>query len=96
MATGRAGIAHELGAWQGTFHGYATPNDERLYYHVDLTGEGAYEGLSAILFVLDNGTGFDVEGIDLPRRAAAVPGGARRRVDPIPTSHSRTRPAHPR
>ena len=63
VIVGRAGIDHEMGAWQGTFHGYATPNDERLYYQLDLTGGGEYEGLSAMLFIIDNGTGFDVEGM---------------------------------
>jgi hypothetical protein len=63
VIVGRAGIDHESGAWQGTFHGYASPNDEHLYYQLDLNGEGAYEGLSAMLFIIDNGTSFDVEGM---------------------------------
>jgi hypothetical protein len=63
VIVGRAGIDQETGAWRGTFHGYATPSDERVYYQLDLTGEGAYEGLSAMLFIIDNGTSFDVEGM---------------------------------
>ena len=63
VIVGRAGIDNETGAWQGTFHGYATPPSERIYYQMDLSGEGDYEGLSAMLFIIDNGTSFDVEGM---------------------------------
>lgn len=63
VIVGRAGIDHQTGGWQGTFRGYATPPNERLYYQLDLTGKGDYEGLSAMLFIIDNGTSFDVEGM---------------------------------
>ena len=73
VAVGRAGIDNEDGAWHGTFHGYATPNEERLYYLLDFVGEGAYEGLSAMLFLLDNGRGFDVEGMIYPGELPPLP-----------------------
>ena len=63
---GLAGIDGEAGAWQGTFHGYASPGDKYLAYQLDLAGEGAYEGLSAMLFMTDNGASFDVEGMVFP------------------------------
>jgi hypothetical protein len=70
---GLAGIDGEAGAWQGTFHGYASPGDKYLAYQVDLAGEGAYEGLSAMLFMTDNGSSFDVEGMVFPGELPPLP-----------------------
>ena len=53
---GIVGIDNDDGAWRGTSRGYSTPNNERVYDQLLLTGEDAYEGLSAILFLMDNGT----------------------------------------
>jgi hypothetical protein len=70
---GFAGLDDEGGAWRGTYHGYGTPYNERNYLQVDLTGSDAYDGLSAILFATDNGTGFDVEGMIFPGELPPLP-----------------------
>ena len=70
---GRAGIDGEAGAWQGTFHGYASPGDGYVAYQLDLDGKGAYEGLSAVVFITDNGSGFDVEGMVYPGELPPLP-----------------------
>jgi hypothetical protein len=73
VGVGFAGLDSELGAWRGTFHGYGTPFNERVYHQIDLTGSGAYDGLSATLFVTDNGTGFDVVGMVFPGGLPPMP-----------------------
>ena len=65
VVVGVVGIDNEDGAWRGTSLGYTTPQ-WGAYSQNFLSGEGAYEGLSAILFLMDNGTDLDVEGMVFP------------------------------
>jgi hypothetical protein len=73
VVAGLIGIDNELGSWRGTFRGYTTANNARIYLLSELAGEGAYEGLSAILFQLDNGSGFDLEGMVYPGELPPFP-----------------------
>ena len=73
VAVGAVHIDNEDGAWQGTSLGYSRPGWSRRHHQYNLTGEGAYEGLSAILFLIDDGTGFAVEGIVFPGELPPIP-----------------------
>jgi len=70
---GIVGIDNDDGAWRGTSRGYSTPNNEHIYDQLLLTGEDAYEGLSAILFLMDTGTGWDVVGMVYPGELPPMP-----------------------
>ena len=73
---GIVGIDSDDGVWRGTSRGYGTPDNERIYDQVLLSGEDAYEGLSAMLFLLDNGTAWDVVGMVYPGELPPMPGPA--------------------
>lgn len=47
-------VDNEAGYWLGHFTGYATP-DGRWLHQGTLSGAGAYDGLTAIVFMEDNG-----------------------------------------
>jgi hypothetical protein len=81
VAVGHAGIDLDEGAWRGTFSGNGAAGYEGLaLIHVDLRGTGAYEGLSAMLFLyfdeasIDHDLGdFDSEGIVFPGELPPMP-----------------------
>ena len=74
VGVGLAGIDNEDGSWRGPLYGYMTP-DGRADSLALLSGDGDYEGLSAIMFVLDNGTGssYDVHGMVYPGELPPFP-----------------------
>ena len=64
VISGVAGLEHEDGAWLGTVEGYGSlVGGNRVYFQFDLTGQNAYEGLSAVLFLMHNGYQFEAEGM---------------------------------
>ena len=78
VAVGTAVMDLDDAGWRGTFRGYGKPGTSHSLILVELRGEDAYEGLSAMLFLDrdettitqgNNGT-YDVEGLvfsgDLP------------------------------
>ena len=55
------------GTWVGTMRGYVTSDPRRHYWHYQLTGTGAYEGHTALLWTQGPGGGpHDVEGFVFP------------------------------
>lgn len=75
VAAGRTELINDDGSWTGTLRGYrdvyAGPDgfpQRDIHWYVELTGSGAYEGHSALLYVDGNPSrGFlDVRGFVLP------------------------------
>ena len=66
-ATGR--LENDGGAWVGTFHGYAGPEFNKEWNV--FTGEGGYEGLTAVFTW--TGDGSTLEGVIVPGELAPVP-----------------------
>jgi hypothetical protein len=56
-------IENDDGAWQGAATGATLPGGTSAYGPVVLTGEGAYEGLTAVLFGIEDACFFDFRGI---------------------------------
>ena len=50
-------------AWHGSSSGLSMPDDTTQNSVVVLTGEGAYEGLTAVLYSFEGGCFFDYRGI---------------------------------
>jgi hypothetical protein len=77
VITGVAGLELEDGSWQGTVEGYGSlVGGNRVYFQFDLTGQGGYDGLSAVLFLMHNGYQFEAEGMIFdgpPPPAPAMP-----------------------
>jgi hypothetical protein len=65
--TSAARIDNAEGSWLGHFTGYLDPDDGRWYHQGILTGTGAYEGLTAIVFKTNTGAmSYDVHGMVFP------------------------------
>ena len=77
VINGVAGLEQADGSWQGAVEGYGSlVGGNRVYFQFDLEGEGQYEGLSAVLFLMHNGYEFEAEGMIFdgpPPPAPAMP-----------------------
>lgn len=78
FVTGVMRIQNDAGAWQGPFGGAywpAGPFQEPAWYPQRLTGEGAYEGLTAVWGMLfaEDPCGWDIEGIVFEGEMPAPP-----------------------
>ena len=68
----RAGIgrlSHEDGSWTADFHGFSKPGHSSYnqnHYVAYFTGEGGYEGLSAMLLMVPNAGNWVVDGVIIP------------------------------
>lgn len=56
-------IENDEGAWSGSSVGLTLPDGTQAGGLVVLTGEGAYDGLSAMMFHIDGGCFFDFRGV---------------------------------
>lgn len=67
VETGTVAIVNEDGSWVGTMRGYASMDPRTHYWHYELTGTGAHEGFSALLYAHGRAGGpWDVEGFVFP------------------------------
>jgi hypothetical protein len=66
-------IVTDEGWWDQTAWGYTHPDTGGMHYVNQLTGHGAYEGLSAIDFVSQDGPGLDRTGVIFPGELPAYP-----------------------
>ena len=69
--TGTLELVNEDGSWVGTVRGYTSMNPANLHWHMELTGTGGHEGLSALLEAEGPYGRWDVEGLVFP---GALPG----------------------
>lgn len=67
VETGTVELVNEDGSWVGTMRGYASMGPRTHYWHIELTGTGAHEGFSALLYAKGPAGGpWDVEGFVFP------------------------------
>jgi hypothetical protein len=68
-------IVNDDGSWTGTGTGFQDPTTEGLHYQVLLTGQGAHEGLSALIFLSQDSYSmtFDVDGVIFPGELPEYP-----------------------
>ena len=64
--TGTLDLVNEDGSWNGTVRGYTSMNPATLHWHMELTGAGEHEGLSALLEAEGPYGRWDVEGFVFP------------------------------
>jgi hypothetical protein len=67
------GIDNDGGSWAGTIRGYEVPGNDDWHAVIDLTGSGGYEGLSAMLMMLDQGSYWDIQGMVYPGEPLPYP-----------------------
>jgi hypothetical protein len=72
--TGTFEIVNDDGSWPGTLRGYTTVNPATLHWHMELTGTGAYDGLSALLEAVGLYGRWAVEGLVFPGALPEYPG----------------------
>jgi hypothetical protein len=60
--TGTVELVNDDGSWVGTMRGYIVTEPTTHFWHIGLTGSGAYEGLSTLLYV--KGPGRRVMNVD--------------------------------
>jgi hypothetical protein len=65
LITGTTEITNDAGSWVGKMRGYIDPVTNQYHFQIDLTGTGAYEGYSALLYAKGPST-WDVEGLVFP------------------------------
>jgi hypothetical protein len=67
VETGTVELVNEDGSWVGTMRGYTTMGPRTHHYHIELTGTGAHEGFSALLYAKGlQGGPWEVEGFVFP------------------------------
>ena len=66
VSTGTLELVNDDGSWIGTVRGYASMNPATQHWHMELTGTGAHEGLSALLEAKGPYGSWDVEGLIFP------------------------------
>ncbi|MEA2025692.1 MAG: hypothetical protein U9O18_03275 [Chloroflexota bacterium] len=66
VRTGTIELVNDGGSWVGTMRGYASMNPATMHWHMELTGTGAHEGLSALLEAKGPYGSYDVEGFIFP------------------------------
>ena len=66
-------IDNEHGSWLGTGQGYYDSSVGRWYFEAVYSGVGAYDGLSALMFILDEDGGFSYYGLVFPGEMPEVP-----------------------
>lgn len=75
VITGAAGLEQVDGSWLGTVEGYGSlVGGNRVYFKFDLDGQGGYDGLSAVLFLMHNGYEFEAEGMIFDGPPPPAPG----------------------
>ena len=75
-------IDNEQGSWLGTGQGFWDTDDASWYFEAVYAGEGAYEGLSAVMQILATGRGeFSYNGLVFPGEMPQVP--------PVPVASAR-------
>lgn len=63
VGTGTVELVNEDGSWVGTMRGYVSMDPRTHHWHYELTGTGAHDGLSALLYATRPETGvWDIEG----------------------------------
>jgi len=65
LITGSTEINNDDGSWVGTMRGYLHPVTKDYHFQIELTGTGAYEGSSALLYAKGPGN-WHVEGFIFP------------------------------
>ena len=65
LITGTTELTNDGGSWVGKQRGYIDPFTGDYHFQIDLTGTGAYEGYSALLYAKGHST-WDVEGLIFP------------------------------
>ena len=81
VVTARTELVNDGGTWTGTLRGYSYPHSRDgfpqrdLIWHIELTGTGAYEGSSALLYAQGSISGqlLDVDGFVFPGAVPAYP-----------------------
>ncbi len=69
LRNGIGTLSNEGGSWSVEFHGFSKPGQSNItsdYYVTYLTGEGGYEGLSAMLLSVPAGSYWAVDGVIAP------------------------------
>jgi len=66
VSTGTLELVNDDGSWIGTVRGFTSMNPATQHWHMDLTGTGAHEGLSALLEAKGPYGSGDVEGLIFP------------------------------
>ncbi len=70
LRSGRGRLSNDGGSWVAEFHGFTKPGTHVYtgnHYVTYLTGEGGYEGLSAMYFMLPSGQGaWTLDGVIFP------------------------------
>jgi hypothetical protein len=64
--TGTIELVNDDGPWIGTVRGYTSMDPATTHWHMELTGIGAHEGLSALLEAKGPYGSYDVEGFVFP------------------------------
>jgi hypothetical protein len=75
--TGTVELVNDDGSWVGTMRGYFAYEESgrRHYWQLELTGTGAHDGLSTLLYASGPAPGLaDVEGFVFPGTLPAYPG----------------------
>lgn len=69
-------IENDQGAWQGWATGAGLPDGTQAGGPIVLSGEGAYEGITAVLFMVDGSCFFDFRGVvmDVPEPSEVYTG----------------------
>jgi len=65
VLTGTVELVNDDGSWVGTMRGYYTMDPRTAHWHLELTGTGAHDGFSALLYTKGLDT-MDVEGFVFP------------------------------
>ena len=74
VGTGAVELVNEDGSWVGTMRGYVSMDPRTHHWHYELTGTGAHDGFSALLYARRPETGvWDVEGFVFPGALPAYP-----------------------
>ncbi len=69
-------VANEGGSWTSEAHGFSKPgesNFSRNHYVIYFTGEGGYEGLSAMLLMVPAGSYWQLDGVIAPGPMPELP-----------------------
>jgi hypothetical protein len=70
---GNMGVVNDEGSWEGTFSGVEYPGTGDDHLQGLLFGEGAYRGLSAMLYYTETDGRWEVEGLVFPGKPPPLP-----------------------